>query len=440
LAARWALAAPSIVDPRYRTAAADPRFRSLGRSATFRGLRLGSALSVLVAVSHLLTLSLLYPADADRFIWPHLLELAAAAFGLLLPARIARHAPEVIAAAVASTLVVTALAVAAIEPGLNLMAAGYLTLLPCLVALVVSWRTRVHVVWCAGYLGLTIPIVWVTWTASARSELAFFLAIAVGVVASTAGSILVQGSRIEAFLLRQRLQAVRLRAEAQRIELGHLSAALVETARTDALTGVANRLRLDEDLATLHGRLARYGQQIALIVLDIDHFKAVNDTVGHLAGDDVLRRVAAALRTTVRSGDVVYRYGGEEFLVAAAGQNLRGALALSERLRGAVEGLAIPNLGTGGSPITVSLGVTTIGPAEARRDPAAWLARADAALYEAKRTGRNRVVAASRRREPTSRTVAPESPDPQEIAPSAGAADTSDTPPDSSSLAEPRSA
>ena len=152
-------------------------------------------------------------------------------------------------------------------------------------------------------------------------------------------------------------------------------------ARHDALTGLGNRLRLEEDLEALAGRVERYGHAYCVALFDVDGFKGYNDGAGHLAGDDALRAVAGALREGIRSGDAVYRYGGEEFLVLLPEQSLEAATLAAERLRAAVEALAIPH--PAGGVVTVSAGV------------AAGLEAADQALYRAKEEGRNRVHAAA---------------------------------------------
>src|ERR1043165_6880187 len=128
-----------------------------------------------------------------------------------------------------------------------------------------------------------------------------------------------------------------------------------EDARHDAATGLANRLRLAEDLEVLCGRVARYGHVYCVAVFDVDNFKGVNDAAGHLYGDQTLRQIAsghqtlrqiaAALQHEVRSGDAVYRYGGEEFLVLLPEQSLESATLAAERLRTAVERLAISQTG-----------------------------------------------------------------------------------------------
>jgi diguanylate cyclase (GGDEF)-like protein len=159
--------------------------------------------------------------------------------------------------------------------------------------------------------------------------------------------------------------------------------------RTDPLTGAGNRLRLDEDLAAEVARAQRYGHTPTIAMCDLDHFKDFNDRFGHLAGDDALRRVADTIRANLRAGDVLYRYGGEELVVVLPEQSLDDAGKAMERVRAAVEALAIP-AGTGAGSLTVSVGLAHLEPG---RDttPSQWLDRADEALYRAKRAGRNRV-------------------------------------------------
>jgi diguanylate cyclase (GGDEF)-like protein len=158
-------------------------------------------------------------------------------------------------------------------------------------------------------------------------------------------------------------------------------------ARHDALTGIGNRLRLAEDLETLRGRVERYGHVYCVALFDVDSFKAYNDANGHPAGDEVLRAVAGALREQMRSGDAVYRYGGEEFLVLMPEQSVDSSARGAERLRAAVEALAIPH--PGGGVVTVSVGVAGLD--DGSRRPDELLELADRALYRAKESGRNRV-------------------------------------------------
>jgi two-component system chemotaxis response regulator CheY len=160
-------------------------------------------------------------------------------------------------------------------------------------------------------------------------------------------------------------------------------------ARHDPLTGIGNRLRLAEDLEAVCGRVERYGHAYCVAIADVDHFKAYNDAHGHPRGDDVLRAVATSLRDTVRTGDTVYRYGGEEFVVLLPEQTLAGAEQAAERLRAAIEALALPH--PGGGSVTVSIGVAGLG--DGTCAPDALFEAADQALYAAKADGRNRVRA-----------------------------------------------
>jgi diguanylate cyclase (GGDEF)-like protein len=124
---------------------------------------------------------------------------------------------------------------------------------------------------------------------------------------------------------------------------------------------------------------------------DVDHFKLFNDTYGHPAGDKVLQRVARALANGCRSGDQVYRYGGEEFLLILPNQTLDGGHISAERPRSAVEGLGIPHRASPSKKVTVSVGLAALS-ANQGKTIGKWLEDADAALYRAKAAGRNRVM------------------------------------------------
>jgi two-component system chemotaxis response regulator CheY len=172
-------------------------------------------------------------------------------------------------------------------------------------------------------------------------------------------------------------------------ELEKLNRMLFEQSRQDPLTSLGNRLRLREDLQVLQSRTERYGHSYAVALCDVDFFKAYNDRYGHLAGDDVLRRVAAAISSGLRGGDAAYRYGGEEFLIVLPEQDAEDADATTDRLRRAVEDLGIPHAdGTPRGVVTISAGVAMSPEAE---DADALLKAADTALYAAKEAGRNRV-------------------------------------------------
>jgi len=158
---------------------------------------------------------------------------------------------------------------------------------------------------------------------------------------------------------------------------------LAAMAWSDGLTGVANRRRLDRDIAANAGN----SSPTAVIMVDVDHFKQVNDSYGHQVGDDVLRGVGAALADNVRHDDVVYRYGGEEFCVLLPGATPGEAQAVADRVVSAMRAILLPD----GGHITVSVGV-----ADGRAgDVAETLETADRALYAAKASGRDRATAAA---------------------------------------------
>ncbi len=167
---------------------------------------------------------------------------------------------------------------------------------------------------------------------------------------------------------------------------------LYESAVRDALTGTYNRGHFDERLRAEFAYARRHGEALSLILFDLDHFKAINDTHGHPAGDATLVAVAETIRRAVREEDTFARYGGEEFVIlcrldgAAAGQ-------LAERLRQLIAELSIPS-GEQSLQVTASFGVATLYAAQLYEHPEELVAAADGAAYRAKREGRNRVVVA----------------------------------------------
>jgi len=187
-----------------------------------------------------------------------------------------------------------------------------------------------------------------------------------------------------------RVTALHHQLAAQRIQLERLNGELTILARRDPLTGLNNRRVLQEDLELLEARVTRYAQRYCIALLDIDHFKAYNDTYGHPAGDQALRAVSAQLQHEARAGDALYRYGGEEFLCILPEQTLVGGVHATQRMRASVQNLNLPHLGNDGGVITLSAGVATLDPDDVR--PAYMvLKEADDALYQAKLRGRNRV-------------------------------------------------
>jgi len=156
----------------------------------------------------------------------------------------------------------------------------------------------------------------------------------------------------------------------------------------DILTGISNRASIMDALRSELARQVREHRSFGVILADIDHFKNVNDTYGHLCGDQVLQAVALRMKESIRPYDTIGRYGGEEFLIIAPASDAAGTLALAERIRGALEATPVSTQG-GDVHLTASLGATVSTDAQGV-DPQRLLRLADQALYRAKQQGRNR--------------------------------------------------
>lgn len=199
--------------------------------------------------------------------------------------------------------------------------------------------------------------------------------------AATLVSMLILLTAIGIFILRPMVS----RICADRLRLEQANTALEALAVTDQLTGAYNRLKFNEVMDHEMNRVARYTIPLSVIMFDIDHFKRVNDTHGHPAGDAMLRELTGRVRGAVRKTDWLFRYGGEEFVLAAPHTGLAQAVIMAEKLRALVAGSPFP----GNIPGTISLGVAQAQPGESVE---ALMDRVDAALYRAKNAGRNRVA------------------------------------------------
>jgi diguanylate cyclase (GGDEF)-like protein len=235
------------------------------------------------------------------------------------------------------------------------------------------------------------------WTAAAGAAGAILL-LAAASTRPAAESVAVALGALSAGLVAELVRTSRATLQRERrlvdqsASLRLLAARLEDIARQDAVTGIFNRRALMDDLAAEVYRAARYGRPLSVLLLDIDHFKAVNDSYGHQFGDAVLAATATTLKRTVRASDTVARYGGEEFVVILPETALDAAAITAEKVRAAVE--STPAVAGGQSTaVTVSIGVAMLEPAllPALEAAQTLLARADAAMYEAKRGGRNRV-------------------------------------------------
>ena len=166
--------------------------------------------------------------------------------------------------------------------------------------------------------------------------------------------------------------------------------ALSRDSRTDALTGIANRRAFDKAIVKLTGEAREQETPLCLVFADVDHFKAFNDTHGHLVGDLVLRFVAQEMQQCVKGRDTLARYGGEEFALLLPATPLKGAAMLAESIRAIVEAQTVTDeSGEELESVTISLGISQYVPGE---DTASFIERADSCLYKSKEDGRNRVT------------------------------------------------
>jgi diguanylate cyclase (GGDEF)-like protein len=175
------------------------------------------------------------------------------------------------------------------------------------------------------------------------------------------------------------------------VELQKLNNKLEELARIDPLMKIANRHSFHETIERVHGQFVRYGQSYGMLMCDVDFFKQYNDTLGHQAGDEVLRTVAGTIKNNIRQADEAFRYGGEEIVVLLPSQNLEGTIATGQRLCQSVfeQGTLHPK-GIDGK-VSISIGATACTKENSMPSWEKVLEQADQALYQAKKSGRNRI-------------------------------------------------
>lgn len=161
---------------------------------------------------------------------------------------------------------------------------------------------------------------------------------------------------------------------------------LAERSRIDGLSGVLNRGNWEETVSNEFQRFCRTGHAVSLLMLDIDHFKQINDRYGHPVGDQVIRNVAALVRETLRGPDTVGRYGGEEFGIVLPDTDANGAFVIAERIRERIEGATLVRDGDLRGTVSIGIAEATVD----LSDEGEWIVRADRALYRAKALGRNR--------------------------------------------------
>ncbi len=378
----------------YLRVGADRRFRAIQRRRTRVAARVGL---LVIAIADGFDALALLGLDFGATRLAIAIDLTVFGVSLLgwwaLGGRLRRH-PELVAWLSTIALAISAVATGTLVPSLYVQTVGYLLLIPGLLALLLPWRTQTHVRWLLAYSLIVFAYLIVgdldQVSPSMRGDLVVAFVVAVG--GSLAGHVLLQRAQIRDFAQLARIGSLRRKTASDMVELARLHSALELTSRTDPLTGTGNRRRLEEDLRTVRGHIDRSGLTFGIIEIDLDHFKRINDRLGHAAGDEVLRRVAQAIELALRAHESVYRLGGEEFLAVLRVPDPDAMGAAAERLRSAVIDLAIDHVdnephGT----VSVSIGATLIGPLDLEQSDDQWIARADAALYDAKHAGRNTV-------------------------------------------------
>jgi diguanylate cyclase (GGDEF)-like protein len=377
----------------YIAIASTTRFVATQRRRRWEAARHGMVTVICAAALDLVLLGSASPDAVRTSFFVNLSIALAASLAYVFIATHRRQSTVLPVFAVLALVDVGAAWLALAHPELHTISFGYLLLLPTIVALVVQSSTRVHASWLAAHIAFSVAYVAIA-TGGATLQMHIEVALlAVSAALSIYGHFAGLQGRIDSYLHIQRINALNRQAGRNQARLTKLNVILGESARTDELTGLLNRLSLRLDLGILRARIARHGQRYALLLADIDHFKAINDLCGHVAGDKVLQAVARSLSGTTRPEDGLYRYGGEEFALLVPVTSDISAVDVAERIRRAVEGLELPHAANPPhGRLTISVGVVTIGARELALGDAVWFGRADEALYRAKAAGRNRTV------------------------------------------------
>jgi diguanylate cyclase (GGDEF)-like protein len=350
------------------------------RRATRRALHIGVPLLAIGVAANTVQILLRFGETGSSAAAVAVTTIAGIAMVSMLGTRLVRR-PEPAAFCVLAMVYGATLLNARLSPDLMPTSTGDVAVIVLGSALFLVWSPRWHVAWLALAVVLCTVQVMTAPAAVAAQAMAQLLVVLTAAAVSAIGQPLAF-YRMQRMLEQQfELRLLSRLAGRQERAVEDLNRELVRTARLDAVTGIGNRRALDEAM------LAMAGTRLAAVLLDLDHFKSFNDRNGHLAGDGALSRVGEIMRGAVRYQDLVFRYGGEEFLILLPGGDRETAAIMAERVRRAVED--DPQVGPWG--LTVSVGVAVADRFSAS-NPLGLLRRADAALYQAKRTGRNRVV------------------------------------------------
>lgn len=367
-----------------------PRFRASERRRRWNAARHGMVIVIGAAALNCMWTGLIHPyaLEVTAAVNLGLAVLATAAY-VLINAR-PRRRPDDVVLAMLGGIAGSTVWVGVVQPDLAFMALGYLLLLPAIVALVIPWPMKIHFTWLLVNAAITLTYFVLARPASSVYWDAVLLLLTVSTVLSLFGHVTGLRARVLSFAQIESINSLNRQARRDRARLHRLNTLLDHSARTDELTGLKNRLSLRVDLAALRSRVARHRELYVLLLADLDHFKAINDKLGHVAGDGVLQTVADALSGAARTEDGVYRYGGEEFALLIQVASPADALLAAERMRRSVEALALPHPSNRPHDrLTLSVGATSIGRAELPFGDEELFGRADRALYSAKAAGRN---------------------------------------------------
>jgi diguanylate cyclase (GGDEF)-like protein len=371
----------------------------LFRAATRRTLRAATELAGITVAGltalNALGMTLLFPERQAQVLAINGIEGVVGLSVTVLALGRWRLPPLPLATALAFSTIVTVLHLLVFVPESRTTSLMLLVVLPPAIALFLPWSVAYQAGWLlAGASALAaFTVAGAGAVVPATDWVGAWLILAIAGLASLVGCVGASSLRRRSFGHQMQARRAHARTVASETELKRLNGELARGMRTDPLTGLGNRLRLDEELATATARSSRYGTDWAIALLDLDGFKAYNDSLGHVAGDAALRAVAAALAASVRAADTVCRFGGDEFVVLMPEQPLEGAARAAERIRRAVEDLRL-HFPTPSGPqvLTISAGIAQLG-RSAAHDEDEVLRAADAALYRAKGAGHNWVEA-----------------------------------------------
>jgi diguanylate cyclase (GGDEF)-like protein len=375
--------------------AADRRFRTVERRRLRNAARPAMLVILLAVVVNAVWLLPDHLTAAPLILAANLLSAAAAVLAFIAFSRPRSRSMEPVLIGILLAVDISICVVAAIDVASARLAAGYALVLPPFVALLIPWRTSIHVAWLGAHAVAVAALAFVV-PVDAQAAGGPKILIGLLIVSSAVGllgHLSMLRARVESFLHVQHIASMNREMRRRDASLTALNELLEQSAVTDALTGIGNRIGLHRHLEVARSRVNRSGERFAVLMFDLDRFKAINDTLGHFSGDDVLRRVAGAMQATIRLEDGAYRFGGEEFLAIVRLDGEDDARAAAERIRLAVEALGIEHPANPPfAVVTVSAGATVIDRTRLAESDDAWLHAADTAMYAAKRRGRNQTV------------------------------------------------